>query len=203
MPQFINESGEVAGSANMQSYVSQYLKYEGSVDPPITGGINSTLRWKDLSLNVFFSYQFGNKIRLYPAFKARYSDMDALPKEFYDRWLLPGDENTTNIPSILDAFRYSSVGNAYPYNIYNYSDVRVADGGFIRLKSISLSYSLPKPITSKLAGIKAVSFTLTGNNLWLLYSDKKLKGQDPEFQMSGGVAQPIQKQVTLSLNVSF
>jgi hypothetical protein len=203
MPQFINESGEVAGSVNMQSYVSQYLKYEGPVDPPITGGLNNTLRWKDLSLNVFFSYQFGNKIRLYPAFKARYSDMDALPKEFYDRWLLPGDENTTNIPSILDAFRYSSVGNAYPYNIYNYSDVRVADGSFIRLKSVSISYSLPKTITTKLAGIKAVSVTLTGNNLWLLYSDEKLKGQDPEFQMSGGVAQPIQKQVTLSLNVSF
>ena len=203
MPQFINESGEVAGSANMQSYVSQYLKYEGPVDPPITGGLNNTLRWKDLSLNVFFSYQFGNKIRLYPAFKAKYSDMDALPKEFYDRWLLPGDENTTNIPSILDAFRYSTVGNAYPYNVYNYSDVRVADGSFIRLKSVSLSYNLPKTITSKLAGIKAVSFTLTGNNLWLLYSDEKLKGQDPEFQISGGVAQPVQKQVTLSLNVSF
>jgi TonB-linked SusC/RagA family outer membrane protein len=203
MPQFINEEGEVAGSVNMQSYVSQYLKYEGPVDPPITGGLNSTLRWKDLSLNVFFSYQFGNKIRLYPAFKAKYSDMDALPKEFYDRWLLPGDENTTDIPGILDAFRYSSVGNAYPYNVYNYSDVRVADGSFIRLKSVSLSYSLPKTITSKLAGIKGVSFTLAGNNLWLLYSDKKLKGQDPEFQISGGVAQPVQKQVTLSLNISF
>jgi TonB-linked SusC/RagA family outer membrane protein len=203
IPQFIDEEGVVANTAYMQSTTTQYLKYEGPVDPPITGGINNTLRWKDLSLNVFFSYQFGNKIRLYSAFKSSYSDMDALPKEFYDRWTKPGEENVTNIPSILDAYAYSLLGSAYPYNTYNYSDVRVADGSFVRLKSVSLSYNLPKAITTKLAGIKAISFTLTGNNLWLLYSDKKLKGQDPEFQISGGVAQPIQKQVTLSLNISF
>jgi hypothetical protein len=203
IPQFIDENGVVANTAYMQSTTTKYLKYEGPVDPPVTGGINNTLRWKDLSLNVFFSYQFGNKIRLYPAFKSSYSDIDALPKEFYDRWIKPGDENTTNTPSILDAYAYSTLGSAYPYNTYNYSDTRVADGSFIRLKSVSLSYNLPKTITTKLAGIKAISCTLTGNNLWLLYSDKKLKGQDPEFQISGGVAQPIQKQVTLSLNISF
>ena len=203
IPQFIDEDGVVANTAYMQSTSTKYLKYEGPVDPPITGGINNTLRWKDLSLNVFFSYQFGNKIRLYPAFKSSYSDMDALPKEFYDRWTKPGDEKVTDIPSILDAYAYSTLGSAYPYNTYNYSDVRVADGSFIRLKSVSLTYNLPKSVAAKLAGIKAVSFTLTGNNLWLLYSDEKLKGQDPEFQISGGVAQPIQKQVTLSLNISF
>jgi hypothetical protein len=129
--------------------------------------------------------------------------MDALPKEFYNRWAKPGDENVTNIPSILDAFVYSRLGSAYPYNTYNYSDTRVANGDFIRLKSLSLSYTLPHAVATRLAGIKALSVTLTGNNLWLLYSDKKLNGMDPEFQLSGGVAQPIQKQVTLSLNVSF
>jgi TonB-linked SusC/RagA family outer membrane protein len=203
VPVFLDESGTAANTTYMQSTETKYLVYEGPTDPPYTGGINNTLRWQNLSLNVFLSYQFGNKIRLYPAFRSSYSDMDALPKEFYDRWTLPGDENTTSVPSILDAFYYSNLGNAYPYNTYNYSTERVASGNFIRLKSLSLSYTLPEAIATKLAGIKGMSFTLTGNNLWLIYSDKKLKGQDPEFQISGGVAQPIQKQLTLSLNVSF
>ncbi|MDR2362657.1 MAG: SusC/RagA family TonB-linked outer membrane protein [Prevotellaceae bacterium] len=203
VPVFIDENNTIANTAYMQSTTTDYLQYEGPVDPPITGGINNTLQWKNLALNVFLSYQFGNKIRLYPAFKSSYSDMDALPKEFYDRWALPGEENAANIPSILDAFYYSNLGSAYPYNTYNYSSDRVASGNFIRLKSLSLSYNLPKTVAEKIAGIKGLSFTLTGNNLWLIYSDKKLKGQDPEFQISGGVAQPIQKQITLSLNVSF
>ena len=41
----------------------------------------------------------------------------------------------------------------------------------------------------------------TGKDLWLLYSDKKLHGQDPEFYNSGGVAMPIQPQVVFSLDL--
>lgn len=203
IPRFINESGEISTAVYWQSYSTQYLKYEGPVDPPITGGVNHLLRYKDLSLNVFLSYQFGNKIRLYPAFKWQYTDMDAMPQEFFDRWMLPGDENITDIPSILDAYARAQANTSNPYNAYNYSTARVADGGFVRLKTVSLSYNMPQRITQKLGGIKAMSLTLAGNNLLLLYADKKLNGQDPEFQISGGVAQPIQRQVTLSLNVSF
>jgi TonB-linked SusC/RagA family outer membrane protein len=203
VPRFINESGEDATTTYWQSYTTKYLKYEGPVDPPITGGLNNSLRYKDFSLNLFVSYQFGNKIRLYPSFKWQYSDMDAMPKEFYDRWMLSGDENITNIPAILDQFGRLQASGSNPYNAYNYSTARVADGGFVRLKTVSLSYNMPSSITEKLGGIKAMSITLAGNNLLLLYADKTLNGQDPEFQISGGVAQPIQKQVTMSLNVSF
>lgn len=203
VPRFINETGESASTVYWQSASTGYLKYEGPVDPPITGGVNHMLRYRDFSLNVFLSYQMGNKIRLYPSFKWQYSDMDAMPQEFFDRWMLPGDENVTDIPSILDAYARSQANGNNPYNAYNYSTARVADGSFVRLKSVSLSYNMPQRITQKLGGIKAMSLTLAGNNLLLLYADKKLNGQDPEFQISGGVAQPIQRQATLSLNVSF
>jgi hypothetical protein len=55
----------------------------------------------------------------------------------------------------------------------------------------------------KKAGLYSASFTLAATNPWLLYSDLKLKGQDPEFFNSGGVAQPLQKQITLSLKAGF
>ena len=84
----------------------------------------------------------------------------------------------------------------------NYSSERIASGAFMRLKTVSLTYNL-KAATLKKWGMNAFSFTLVSNNPWLIYSDKKLKGQDPEFFNTGGVAQPIQKQFVLSLKASF
>jgi hypothetical protein len=42
-----------------------------------------------------------------------------------------------------------------------------------------------------------------GTNLWLIYSDPALQGQDPEFFNAGGVALPINKQFTFSLKLGF
>ena len=115
---------------------------------------------------------------------------------------MPGDEKYTNVPSIVDAFYQSQLGGGYPYNNYNYSGERVAKGDFIRLKTVSLAYNL-QPEMLKRSGLSSGSITLATTNPWLLYSDAKLKGQDPEFFNSGGVAQPLQKQVTLSLKVGL
>ena len=47
------------------------------------------------------------------------------------------------------------------------------------------------------------SLTVAGSNLWLIYADKKLNGQDPEFYNTGGVAQPLSRQFTIALNIGF
>jgi hypothetical protein len=88
------------------------------------------------------------------------------------------------------------------YNAYNYSDVRVADGSFVRMKQITLSYNIPKTYLEKYR-LKNLSLNVVGNNLFLLYADPKLNGQDPEFYGSGGVALPLPRQFTLSLKVGF
>ena len=44
---------------------------------------------------------------------------------------------------------------------------------------------------------------LQGTNLLLLYADKKLNGQDPEFFNTGGVAIPMAKQFTFTLRVGL
>ncbi|PSL47528.1 TonB-linked SusC/RagA family outer membrane protein [Chitinophaga niastensis] len=202
VPSFINQDGVNSSDVNLQSLITKNLVYEGAVDPPVTGGFSNTFRYKALSLNIFFTYQFGNKIRLYPAFKTTYSDLDAMPKEFYDRWVMPGDEARTHVPSILDAFEKVLISGAHPYNNYNFSTERVAKGDFIRLKTVSLTYQLPAGLTKR-AGLNNVSVSAAAINPWLIYADSKLQGQDPEFFNSGGVAQPIQKQFTLSLKVGI
>lgn len=206
VPEFINEEGKQSSAVYLQSDSTKNLQFEGSVDPKFTGGFNNTFNYKAFSINIFVTYQAGNKIRLYPAFKNSYTELDATPKEFYDRWVMPGDEKSTNIPSIMDAYQNALVASSsfnYPYNNYNYSTARVAKGDFIRLKSVSLTYQLPARALEKTSFIKTLSLTAAAINPWLIYSDKKLQGQDPEFFNAGGVAQPIQKQITLSLKAGL
>lgn len=204
VPTFINEKGEVSPNVYLQDEGISNLVFEGSVDPKFTGGFSNTFNYKAFSLNIFITYQAGNKIRLYPAFRTTYSDFDAMPKEFLDRWVMPGDELVTNVPSVLDAYaRYLvNASGAAPYNNYNYSSARVADGGFVRLKTVSLTYNLSQDILKKI-GLNSLSVTAVSANPWLIYADPKLKGQDPEFFNTGGVAQPIQKQFTLSIKAGL
>jgi TonB-linked SusC/RagA family outer membrane protein len=202
IPYFLNESGKTGQSVYVQDLNTSYLKYEGSIDPLITGGFNNTLRWKNLSLNVFFSYQTGNKIRLDAAYKTRYTDLDAMPREFFDRWTLPGDEKITNVPSILYMLDAGGLSGVYPYSNYNYTTVRVADGSFVRLKTASLQYSMTSKWI-KTIGAKNLSFGMVATNLWLIYADPLLKGQDPEFFQSGGVAMPMPRQFTLTAKLGF
>jgi hypothetical protein len=96
----------------------------------------------------------------------------------------------------------TSVNAAYTYNAYNYSDQRVARGDFIRLKQLQLTYTLPKSITDRLK-MTSAQLALVGNNIVLLYSDKRLNGADPEFFNNGGVAMPVPRQYTFSLKVGF
>lgn len=202
-PLFVNEKDSVTGQVYLQDENIQYLKFEGSVDPKFTGGFSNTFNYKNLSLNIFVTYQAGNKIRLYPAFKNSYTDYDAMPKEFYDRWMQPGEEVVPGVqPAILDAYTAYLLSGTYAYNNYNFSTARVAKGDFVRLKTVSLSYQLGKAALSRV-GLTSASITAAAINPWLIYSDPKLKGQDPEFFNTGGVAMPIQKQFTLSLKLGL
>ena len=201
-PVFIDQTGKTSSDVYLQDDNISNLVYNGPVDPTISGGLSNTFHYKTFSLNFFLTYQAGNRIRLYNAFHARYSDMDAMPKEFNDRWIMPGDEQYTSVPSILDAYNLAQLGGAYPYNNYNYSTQRIAKGDFIRLKTVSLTWQVQSDWIKK-AGLNNLLLTASAINPWLIYADDKLKGQDPEFFNAGGVAQPIQKQVTLSVKLGI
>ena len=205
IPTTRNEKGVITTTdINFQNYTNlDYLKYEGPTDPTTTGGFNNTVEWKNWRLNVFFTYSFGNVLRLDPVFSAAYSDMDAMPKEFKNRWVESGNENITNIPAIASTRQYHNDSQlSYAYNAYNYSTARVAKGDFIRLKDISLTYEFAKTFVQHL-GLGSLSMKLDATNLFLLYSDKKLNGQDPEFINSGGVASPTPKQFTFTLRMGI
>ncbi|MCB4809660.1 SusC/RagA family TonB-linked outer membrane protein [Tamlana sp. 62-3] len=185
--------------------VLDYLVYEGPTEPNLTGGLSNTFKYKNWDFSFFVSFSAGNKIRLNPAYKSEYTDLDVFPREFVNRWLVPGDENVTNVPvlaseSLLQSYGSNNLERAY--NAYNYSTERTADGGFVRMKNITLGYSLDSQ-TIKQLGLSSFRFSLQSTNPFLIYSDSKLGGQDPEFFRSGGVAYPISKLYTFSLNIGF
>ena len=123
---------------------------------------------------------------------------------------MPGDETRTSVPGIMDPVYQlqivdasgAQVSSVYPYNLYNYSDQRIAKGDYIKLSNIALGYNLSQSL-AKRVGVANASVAVVANNLWIIHADKRLNGQDPEFFASGGVALPAMKQVTLSLKIGF
>lgn len=203
LPTFYDPDGNITVTGiDMQEYDHErlkFLKYEGPADPTDVGSFGNIFRYKNLTLNLFITYSFGNVVRLDPVFSSSYSDLSATPKEFNNRWIKPGDEKYTNIPVIASKQQLNNIADLdRAYQSYNYSTARVAKGDFIRMKEISLAYEFPKTITQAL-NIANLSLKLQATNLFLLYADKKLNGQDPEFFNAGGVATPMPKQFTLTL----
>ncbi len=207
LPQFINQDGEkTVTDINFQEVENtDFLQYEGPTDPTITGGFGNIFHFYGVTVNIFITYSFGNVVRLDPYFASSYDDMTALPRDFKNRWTLPGDEAKTNIPviaSVRQAYSYGSYELATCYNAYNYSTERVAKGDFIRMKEISIGYDLPAKLLNNVP-LSRVGFKAQVTNPFLIYSDKKLNGQDPEFLNSGGVATPMAKQFTFTLRLGF
>lgn len=201
----INEKGkETTSDINFQEINNlDHLVYSGTADPTDFGSFGNTLRYKNLSLNIFMTYSWGNVVRLNPVFSSRYSDLDAMPREFKNRWATPGDEAYTDIPTIASARQLNNNYKlAYGYNAYNYSTARIAKGDFVRLKEVSLTYNFEENVLKALR-LSNLSVKLQATNLFLLYADKKLNGQDPEFFNTGGVAAPVPRQFTFTLRLGL
>jgi hypothetical protein len=207
LPTFLNNNNEVTvyDVYFQEREKLDFLEYSGSADPTDIGSLNNAFSYKGFRLNIFMTYSFGNVVRLDPVFNSEYSDLTALPREFKNRWVNPGDEAFTDVPVIATKRQENNIGGsnlATAYNAYNYSSARIAKGDFIRMKDISLSYDFNKQVTT-LLGVNDLSLKVQATNLFLVYSDDKLNGQDPEFFNTGGVAAPIPKQFTFTLKLGL
>ncbi|RYD85756.1 MAG: TonB-dependent receptor, partial [Sphingobacteriales bacterium] len=172
----------------------------GSALPKFFGGISNTFTYKGLDLNVLFTFQQGNKVlNLNRFFGEGGGTRDANRVIFasqLNRWQKPGD--------ITDVPRLTAYGNNYTLE---QNSRFLEDGSFIRLKNLTLGYTLPKALTQK-AGIQAVRFYAVGTNL-LLFT--KYTGPDPETNVGGGQSvqgidlgtPPQPRSVQLGVNVTL
>jgi hypothetical protein len=206
IPMFYDAEGQKVYQFDLQDRdnLTDILVYEGSAEPRGAAGFTNMFTYKAISLSVFLSGKFDYKIRLDDAYNPRYTDFSSLSRSFVNRWVVPGDENYTDVPVVLptDSNVVNNPDLLFAYDLYNKSTARVADGTYVRLKSVRLNYNLPSKWLSKMKASNA-QVSLEGQNLALLYSDSKLNGQDPEFFQSGGVALPQPRLVTVAITIGF
>lgn len=141
----------------------------GSPHPDFTGGVNMNLEYAGFDFNMSVYAALGQEVydatRRYDMNEANY------PATWLDRWTGPGTSNEFPRVTFVD-------GNQ---NMTTVSDFFVQDGSFVRLRNMSLGYTLPKNITNYLK-INRIRFYVSGENL-LTFT--KYDGYDPEI--GGGV----------------
>lgn len=208
-----DEEGNVIISSQEEA-LNSALVYSGRREPLFSGGLSTSFRLYDFTLNASFAMQFGSKVRL----NDLYADNSRLPSpsknmsdEFVDRWRKPGDEKHTDIPRLTDerltppGLYYHNGGAATigdnVYNFYNNSDLRIVSGNFLRCRSISLSYYVPSPMLKHLY-LRGASLSFSVSNPFVIKA-KGLKGRDPEQVTLGSGSIPPQKNFSCSLNITF
>lgn len=173
-----------------QDYIAQY---SGN---PYGYGINLSLSWRGLSLNMAFSGGFGGKdvVDKDAIEGTRYFDRarkDAYQKTTYTFWQ---DYWTAENPNA----RYP---RAYDNQAYEPSTFWMVNGGVLFLQNANLSYTLPQNIL--LAGgqykLPKVRMFLTGNNLAILH--RNLKYKDPG--LAKGHTYPMMRNFTFGLDITF
>lgn len=194
--------------------VRDLLEYSGSKDPKFSGGFSTMVRWKSFSMSMMWSYQWGNVVRLNYLFEG--SNLMPQPyanvsRNLMKAWKKPGDELTTTVPGFNRSgeFDYSlyyntttnGIRSSSSYQMYNFSDIRIAKGDFLRCRNLSLSYSFPSKAIQCL-GINNLSLSANVTNPFIFCSSK-FDGQDPEIQGTGTTAQPITRCYTFSVSVGL
>jgi len=148
------------------------IVYIGNANPVVTGGGGFTAKYKQLTLTTFLHYRLGQKIvnQARMNSEAMYGT-DNQSLSVLRRWRSPGDD--TDIPRALWQYGYNYLG----------SDRFVEDCSFLRLKTISLSYGLPKNFCRKIK-VNTINAFVTAYDLltWTNYT-----GQDPEVTLPSRV----------------
>ena len=204
LPTFLDANGNSTVSGiRFDNRNVDFLKYSGTLIPTDKGSFSNSFSYKGLSLGVVFTYSYGNVVRLRKITNAYATDYSTAPKELNNRWLREGDEKSTTMPTLFTSYMFEQYQRAnviQAYYTYDYSDIRIAKGDNIRLKEISIGYTFDKEFLKR-NHIRQLSMKLQGTNLALLYADKRLNGDDPDYLANGTPIQP--KRLIFTLRVGF
>jgi TonB-linked SusC/RagA family outer membrane protein len=164
--------------------------------PKHYGGFSNTLRYKGFDVNLFFEWSYGREIlNLARVSLEGFQRIDNLSEDFfYNRW-------TPNNPT-------NEYGTFVTNNLTGRltSSYYVEDGSYLRFKTVTLGYNLPKNIASKVGASNARLY-LSANNV---YTWTNYTGMDPEVNYSNNLisgldnlSYPRTKAFIIGVNVSF
>ncbi len=166
----------------------------GSPEPKLTGGVNTTLAWKGISLDINLEFRTGNKILID---ENRYLNSDGYlwaanqAITALDYWKQPGDLTRNPIP-LADN----------PTNSSGFTSTRwMQNGDYLRIKDLTLSYMLPQKILDK-AHMQQVRIYTSAINLYTFHN---VDFWDPERGVLGtgfGIY-PQTKKIVFGIEISL
>lgn len=192
----------------------------GEMTPRSTGSFNLEARWKNFDLSANFNYVIGGLIMNYEALMSQYGAKDnrfganrlEIVSGAYSpyRWK-NGELEFVSDPKELDAMNANATMHT-PTSMKGFLlDNFLEDASYLRLKNLTLGYTLPRNVSSKI-GMKNLRLYLTATNLFTL---TRYSGLNPEVNTSRsssygfptpGIdrnAYPMAKAYTFGLNVTF
>ncbi len=152
--------------------------YLGTFDPKWSGSFTQSIEYKGIELSGMFTFYGGNKIRkpTYDYFISNPGLSANLSKYAEDGWTPENPDSSLPKCGVYNTLQVNAAGiNIVDY--WRYSDVNVVDGDMLRLRNLSLSYSLPQKTANTLK-LNRVRLTAQANNLWMWSAAGN--GIDPE-----------------------
>ncbi|WP_211229772.1 TonB-dependent receptor [Olivibacter sitiensis] len=139
--------------------------------PDFQGGLSNNFSYKNFDLSTFLQFSYGNYVFNYNRYFMEHggTQIYGFMSQQLDRWQNPGD--ITDIP------RMASVN----YNTNFRPSRHIEDASYLRLKNISLGYTLQGDVVKKI-GASQVRFYVSGQNV-LTFT--KYSGLDPEVSVGG------------------
>lgn len=191
---------EVDGKTYTTNVNEAIYDWAGESTPKVSGGLNTNVSWKNLSLSLLFNFQLGGKM-----YDVGYSDLMTQPSgsasltsnkhvDILNRWQKPGD--VTNVPRIEDfADTNMNAGTSTRWLI---------SSNMLELASATLSYDLPKQWLEKVS-MQGLRVYASGENLFLLTKRKGIFPRSNIFSGYSGNADVYlpARVFTFGLNLTF
>lgn len=171
--------------------------YLGNPNPNFIFSLNNSFSFQGFDLSIFLQGIAGNEIINANRF---WSEAMAVAQnqttETLNRWTGPGTSNTMPRAVFNDPNK-----NTRP------SDRYIEDGSYLRIKNVTLGYTIPKLLMKK-AHISSARFYISAQNL---YTFTKYKGFDPEINSSGSTGingidnsvYPVTRTFTIGVNLGL
>ncbi len=184
------------GDETTTNYNEAAKRYLGDANPTFFGSIQNTLKWKGIDFSFQFNYSLGGKIY---GNNLRYDEQTGT--SFYEnytlyvyknRWQKPGD--VTDVPRLSTDEYYSRMA----------SSRFLMSRSYLKLRSLSLGYTLPKSLLRN-TFIDNVRVFMNAENLYT-WTASDYRGFDPSGVGANGVQwwnYPLARSVVFGLTLGF
>ncbi|MFY0686442.1 MAG: SusC/RagA family TonB-linked outer membrane protein [Cyclobacteriaceae bacterium] len=171
------------------------LSYFGDQNPHMSMGLRTGLSWKGLELNMFFQGVADQTILRGGAFAYPYANWWRNQNNAFVENTWNPDRTDADFPMVFfngDRKNWNFRGN----------DINVVQAAYVRAKLISVGYTLPGELVSKI-GLGNVRVSATGNDLFVISNVKDKLDPESPSGVSQGSTNPFASSYIFGLDISF